>query len=238
MKDELNELKDSIKKSRAEFERLAEFQNFAPIYNSIESISRIERNIEDKVFLSENIDFLNLGLLAAKALDYFPAFQSYAESLHEIMGNLFLYLGQPFTPPVFPSPQKIAYDFYKRFNFSDKKIHSHLQGIDFRFKVSTPQLGAHRILAQWKLMSLPSGDYYCYLGKNPDCLGINSKQEDLKGKIGTRTEHRYKINQKLEFLMSTAAPVLDIWSVQSQPVQTRGGCIQFFNADKNHISEV
>jgi hypothetical protein len=85
------------------------------------------------------------------------------------------------------------------------------------------------MLGQWKLKAMPQGNYYSEPGKNPDCLGINSKQEDFQGKIGVRLEHRYDLTHDLEVLKSTAAPVLDIWSIKSQPKQARGGCVQLFN---------
>lgn len=137
----------------------------------------------------------------------------------------------------------VAYNFYKSQGYNDSRILSHLAGIDFTKNVKIIDLTNGDIKAQWKIPAIGQGDYYAEVNNNntvsPYCLGINDQQQDKNGRISNRIEHKYELQIEITVLKSVAASVLDTWSVKSNPVQTQGGCKQYFNAkDKSQFKQI
>lgn len=113
--------------------------------------------------------------------------------------------------------------------------------IDFTHKIEIITLRKISKCKQWKIAFIPQGDYYSDTNKNikPNCLGINDYQENKSGSILRRIKHTYELQKDIEALQSVALGVLDTWSVKSMPIQTRGGCIQYFNSnDKPDFKQI
>jgi len=235
-----DELINAIKRALEPNQQLEEYKKYVPIVNSKFILSRIEENINDINYLKNNKNELNVGLLAAKSLE-FGAEDSkiieYANSLYGVWHSLLSLIGQPFK--VNTLSRKLAYAFYKKHKFSHKRIIGHLEGIDFKKSVEWKTLCKTNkpSIAQWRAKT-EQGPYYCELDKKPKCLGIYGYQEDDYGKKRIRIRHKYKLLKDIEFLKSYAKDVQDIWSMKitGKPHRVKGGCIQYFNRnDKQSV---
>lgn len=183
---------------------------------------------------------MNIGLLAAKALDFDTSFIDYSQLLHNVWGSFLSFLNKPYTIP--PSgPKKDVYKFYIKQGFTDNQAKNHMQGIDFLKKINTNfTLNKNDKVAQWRNPNiLQQGNYYSESGKTPSCLGIHDEQEDYQGNKGKRVEHMFSLQKEITCLESHAAPVLDSWSFKGLLVLTQGGCVQYFNAkDKIQFQKI
>ena len=94
--DDISKLKDEIKSALSKNAELRKFSGYAPIYNSMIMLNRISKYAENEVYLRENQDKLNVGLLAAKALDFDDDFIDYANALHSVWAVVLQVIGQPF----------------------------------------------------------------------------------------------------------------------------------------------
>jgi hypothetical protein len=108
-----------------------------------------------------------------------------------------------------------------------------MQGIDFNKSVDKHSLAIMSEVSQWRNSNIPQGDYYADKGKTLNtlsCLGIHYRQQDYSThSISDRQEMRYQLNTRIDALKSTAAAVIDNWSIKGQAYKTIGGCIQYFN---------
>ncbi len=217
-----------------------QIRGYAPIFNSITMLDQIERYFEsnNQNLTDDQLDKVNIGLLAAKALDFEPDFYHYATSLHNLWQAFLRFCGQPFLVPT-TGARKIVYDFYARHGYALTRIAAHMQGINFNKPVNITQLTRKQQVAQWRASTIAQGDYYCELRSQhhltcqiPSCLGVYSKQQDRNSQqILPRLEQTLTLQANVAVLEAIAASVLDIWSINGQPFPAGGGCTQYFNAN-------
>lgn len=109
-------------------------QEYAPIYNSKRMVNEIEyyaiRELPIEDFSREMSAKLNVGLLAAKALEFDDAFKDYALALHTLWDQVIQFSQSNKLTPL-NGNKKIAYDFYEAQGMSQAEIPGHLAGIDF-----------------------------------------------------------------------------------------------------------
>jgi len=125
-----------------------------------------------------------------------------------------------FVPAV--ERQTLARDFYQaNTNWSDSRIASHLQGIDFSQPAQTVNLSAGTDLIQYQLPGGPIGNYFAPPGTPANQLGIYTS-----GLV----QNSYSLPNAVQALQSTAAPAVDSWSMANfgWQIQTGGGGQQFF----------
>lgn len=235
-------ISEVIQQALTEHGKLREYASYAPIYNSNLMLREMLNFVKTKLNPSDTeINKLNVGLLAAKALDFDNRFNEYATLLHNVWGNFLSFLNKSRAIPLL-GDQRDAYDFYLRHGFNQDQILNHLDGIDFGIgkKIDTKyKLNQNDSVAQWKTLCIPQGNYYADKGKTPNCLGIHDRQEDYVGHVSVRIEHLFDLQAQIEVLKSVAESVLDTWSVKGHQFQTKGGCIQYFNAnDKIQFKQV
>lgn len=237
---------------------------YAPIVNSITMLEDILDHLVDVDYLIVNKDHLNVGLLAAKSLDFADKKSkeyAYATQLHDIWFDVLILIKMRFVPPT-SGPRKVAYGFYKDHGYKeDSRICGHMSGIDFSFPVGIVTLHGGNIVGQWRAFKAKQGDYYSDVKPNvtPSCLGIHNYQKIGKGRVVRKIEHQHQIKdndadesiQKIfdrknglkekgvEVLKSVSAAVLDTWSIKGEVHRTKGGCAQYFNAkDKGKFEQV
>lgn len=145
--------------------------------------------------------------------------------------------------------KNVAQDFYKKnTNWSDSKIESHLQGIDFNKPVKIdkiPPAGQKEVTVyQYRKLSgkgqYEPGNYYT---TNPNAspleLGISdtysmnvSKAVDgVPQQLGLpfpKQQFAVKITEETPCLRSTAKKVVDTWSMPGESITTKGGAEQIF----------
>lgn len=209
--------------------------SYPPIHNSKLALNTITNLLKDSSDffnfrqLLLNRSDLNVGLLAAKGLDFFDKktnFYLYATCLHMLWYFIF-----PLHFASFGAKQALAYKFYKKHGYEDARISSHFYGIDFYKPVFIRLLLKPRKVYQWRIKEDEKGDYFAEWKKaKPDCLGISSYKKDKKGGIHKRKKYIYDVDNQVEVLTSYAASVLDWWSLEwPNFIQTSGGCVQYFN---------
>lgn len=227
-------------------EHLKDFNDYAPVFNSLNMLKQLEANLQSnnyKSALLNNLNEVNVGLLAAKFLDSEEKnsiLYAYATTLHQVWIKV-LNLLQIST--FAPAPHQIwkAYNFYKKHKYDHSRIINHLSCIDFTCPIQIESLTTSLKVSQWKIPSLHQGDYYCELRNciTPSCLGIHDYQQDKSGSIHRRIKHTYELQKNILVLQSFARGVLDTWSVKSRSIQTLGGCIQYFNSnDKTDFKQI
>lgn len=232
---------ESVNRALRENAELSEqYPDYPPIFNSKLMLQEILKHWDNKDYLFINKNRLNVGLLAAKALDFEEGpeedriLSGYGRLLHQAWGAVLNQIGPAFQPPK-SGPKLFAYNFYQSHNYDDHKTRDHMTGIDFNFPVGASSLNKGLIVGQWKILTIPKGDYYADINNavTPDCLGINNLQQDKNTSIiSRRIEHRFELKNSVDALKSVAAAVLDTWSTKGPPKQTSGGCTQYFNANK------
>ena len=117
-----------------------------------------------------------------------------------------------------------ATDFYQASGWSSKRIQNHLGGIDFTKPVTVATLPSGSRYVQYQLPGAPIGNYFSPLGTSGSQLGIYT---------GGRTASIYETTGNVRVLQSTAASIVDDWSVPFWRVQTDGGGQQFFAPNPN-----
>lgn len=240
MPEEDYQIDKLIKKALRANEEMTKYLSYSPIVNSRDMLLRIQEISDKKHELSNNSDQLNVGLLAAKSLDFESTdslLYKYGTVLHEVWAAVSKFINPNFIFPPSDINQRKAYDFYNKNGYEHNRIMSHLSCIDFKEDVEITDLSKDDIKGQWKIPSISQGDYYADLNNSvtPNCLGINDEQEDKNGHKSKRIEHKYELQidavDVVKVLKSVAAGVRDTWSVKSASVKTSGGCIQYFNAN-------
>jgi uncharacterized Zn-binding protein involved in type VI secretion len=129
--------------------------------------------------------------------------------------------------------QRLAEDFYLRSGTPQSKIHGHLAGIDFTKPVEVVTMERGALLGQYQVPGAPQGAYYSPLsnGSSPASLGIFAQATDrATGTIIEKASKAYEVKAAVEMLRSTAAPILDTWSIPGAAMQTKGGAIQLFSS--------
>lgn len=70
-------------------------------------------------------------------------------------------------------------------------------------------------------------------GSSPSSLGISSQAIDrATGTIVEKLPKPYEVTTSVEMLRSSAAPIMDTWSIPGVASQTEGGGIQLFSSSK------
>lgn len=111
-----------------------------------------------------------------------------------------------------------AYNYYAQAGFSADRALGHLDGIDFAYPVSLTELTPGTNYTQ-HVLGGKVGNYFSPVGTPAEAIGINPT-----GRIPVL----FAPSQPLSTLQSTAADILDTWTVPSAPYQTQGGGIQLF----------
>jgi filamentous hemagglutinin len=121
-----------------------------------------------------------------------------------------------------------AYDFYRQAGFDAERTLGHLGGIDFSYPVFTTELVPGTYYVQYVLNGR-IGNYFAPIGTPADMLGINP--------AGRVTLH-FTPSEPLPALQSTAAKIVDTWTVPAQPYPASGGGTQLFVPSKNLMLRV
>ena len=120
------------------------------------------------------------------------------------------------------SNKAIATNFYKSTtDWSDEKIASHLEGIDFSQPVEVVTLPQGAPMVQYQVPGRPMGNYFAPPGTSPESIGVNPA-----GRVATT----YFTNRNVQALRSTAA---NTEGNKNLPPLARGkgGGTQFFTGD-------
>lgn len=126
------------------------------------------------------------------------------------------------------SRYETAYNFYADAGFSADRAAGHLAGIDFTQQVTLTELTPGTNYLQYP-MNGNMGNYFTTVGTPAEAIGINPA-----GRVPTL----YTPSITVHALRSTAADILDTWTVPSQPYMTQGGGIQYFVPNKNVLTQV
>lgn len=121
-----------------------------------------------------------------------------------------------------------AYDFYKQAGFSVDRALGHLDGIDFSRPVTLTELTPGTNYVQ-NVLDGKVGNYFTAVGTPAETVGINP---------AGRVPMTFTPSQPLPALRSTAADILDTWTVPNQPYQTTGGGTQYFVPNKPLMIQV
>ncbi len=137
------------------------------------------------------------------------------------------------SPAQIAARQKVAQSFYKNAGMSPEDIDSHLAGIDVKQPVkvvSIPPDGGGpngNQLWQWSTPG-KTGQYFSTdPAMTPDQLGT-APNVAVDGQVVPRVQNSFTATQPVTGLQSTAAPIVDTWSVGGQATQTSGGATQIF----------
>ncbi|SDY89732.1 filamentous hemagglutinin [Collimonas sp. OK242] len=121
-----------------------------------------------------------------------------------------------------------AYDFYSQAGFSADRALGHLDGIDFSQPVLLTKLTPGTNYVQ-NVLDGRVGNYFAPVGTAAETVGINP---------AGRVPMMFTPSQPLPALQSTAADILDTWTVPSHPYQTTGGGTQYFVPNKPLMIQV
>lgn len=131
--------------------------------------------------------------------------------------------------------KELVDNFMRKSGVDESKIGALRSGIELHERVTIETLNRGKIFYQYQSPGNWQGNWYS-LNKNtpPATLGINPEGKVRgTGKRVLKETKAYRLQEKTEALRSTAAPVLDTWSVPDEAFQTEGGAIQWFNTQKN-----
>ncbi len=126
------------------------------------------------------------------------------------------------------SSYETAYKFYANAGFSADRSAGHLAGIAFTQPVTLTELTPGTNYLQYP-MNGKMGNYFTTVGTPAETIGINPA-----GRVPTL----YTPTTAVTALRSTAADIIDTWTVPSQPYMTKGGGIQYFVPDKSVFAQV
>jgi uncharacterized Zn-binding protein involved in type VI secretion len=135
--------------------------------------------------------------------------------------------------------RRLAENFYLKSGTPQSKIDGHLAGIDFTKSVDVVTVEKGALLNQYQVPGAPQGSYYSPLsnGSSPSSLGISGQSTDrVTGTIIDKLPKPYEVTDPVEMLRSSAAPILDTWSIPGTASQTEGGSIQLFSSSKNSFT--
>lgn len=220
--------------------------NYAPIYNSKTMLSEIEKHLRQPDYLRKHQDELNVGLLAAKTLDFDSSFSDYAGILHKLWQDLLSLIKKEHPPLPLKEREKEEREkariFYEeKAGYTPHQIQNHLSGIDFSKSVDDKfPIPKGKQIAQWKAPGIAQGGYYTEKCDKPFCLGIYHYQESRKnGSIKKRIQDVFEADREIIVLKSIAANVLDTWSIKGCFFRASGGCTQYFYVmQQNELKEL
>lgn len=132
--------------------------------------------------------------------------------------------------------RKLAEDFYTKAGTPQSNIDGHLAGIDFTKPVDVVTIEKGSLLNQYQVPGAPQGSYYSPMsnGSSPSSLGISGEAIDrATGAIIEKLPKSYEVTTSVEMLRSSAAPIMDTWSIPGVASQTEGGAIQLFSSSKD-----
>lgn len=120
-----------------------------------------------------------------------------------------------------------AYSFYSETGFSAERTLGHLQGIDFVQPVSVVRLENSNYVQY--VANGRIGNYFAPVDTPATMLGINP---------AGRTPILFAPTQPVTALQSTAARIVDTWTVPGTPFNAAGGGTQFFVPNKQFMRQV
>ncbi|MGI4732265.1 MAG: polymorphic toxin type 46 domain-containing protein [Janthinobacterium lividum] len=127
----------------------------------------------------------------------------------------------------------LAQSFYETQGMPAKNIPDHLKGIDFNRPVEVVDLPSNKVLGQSQVPGGRQGNYYTEPGTAPTSVGINPQGTDYNtGAVVDKVETPFTTQGTVPVLKSTAAPVVDNWSVKGVDYPTEGGGTQYFSMTK------
>lgn len=126
------------------------------------------------------------------------------------------------------SRYEMAYNYYSSAGFSAKRALGHLDGIDFTRPVSVVELTPEKIYAQ-HVLGGKVGNYFTAPGTPAETIGINP---------AGRVTMEFTPNRPVSALQSTAADIIDTWTVPNASYPTKGGGLQLYVPEKNLMLEV
>jgi hypothetical protein len=133
--------------------------------------------------------------------------------------------------------EKVAAHYYEKQGFDPDTIPAHLEGVDFNHPVEITKLTEGTKLKQLKIPGAPQGNYYTTPDTPANRIGISLKVMHRKtGEIIDRIEGGYIVKRDTKALSSTAADILDNWSIPGKDLTAKGGGKQFFSTDKVSIT--
>jgi hypothetical protein len=236
---EKENLENEIKSASNELKKIPQkdISNYAPLYNSKKMLKIIYKNIDNEKSLKRHKEKLNVGLLAAKSLDFDDFYQKYSDSLHRVWRAFLNFIGKKYQTPT--ADKQTVYNFYISQNYPKNRILDHMSGIDFNYPINNGfQFHQKEYITQWRANSMPQGDYYADDNSLPNDLGIHDHQENLSGKVEKREQCIFEIKKDLIVLKTVARAAFDTWSIKGKIFKTSGGSYQYFNSvDKNYLKQ-
>ncbi|WP_346830271.1 polymorphic toxin type 46 domain-containing protein [Pseudomonas abietaniphila] len=130
--------------------------------------------------------------------------------------------------------RETAVNFFESQGYAAKDYEGYMNGLDFTKPVSVETINRGKTLWQYQV---PGGRQGMWYSPTPDIipsqLGINPLGQIYKTDIVVpKIVNVYQSTEKVTLLRSTSAPVLDTWSVPSQPFDAIGGARQMTTGQK------
>lgn len=119
--------------------------------------------------------------------------------------------------------------FYEAAGWPEKRIASHMGGIDFTKPVTVVELPRRLRVTQHLVPGAPVGNYFAPVGTPAPRLGINPA-----GRVATD----FMLNEPVRVLRSTAAPITDTWTMPGTAYKAEGGGTQFFTRNPDSFEKV
>ncbi|AZF13698.1 hypothetical protein C4J92_0181 [Pseudomonas sp. R3-18-08] len=130
--------------------------------------------------------------------------------------------------------QETAANFFKSQGYKPADYEGYMNGLDFTKPVSVETINSGKKLWQFQV---PGGRQGMWYSPTPDIvpsqLGINPLGQIYKTEtVVPKIVNVYQTTDKVTLLRSTSAPVLDTWSVPSQPFDAIGGARQMTSGQR------
>ncbi|NWC93008.1 MULTISPECIES: polymorphic toxin type 46 domain-containing protein [unclassified Pseudomonas] len=130
--------------------------------------------------------------------------------------------------------QETAANFFKSQGYKPADYEGYMNGLDFTKPVSVETINSGKKLWQFQV---PGGRQGMWYSPTPDIvpsqLGINPLGQIYKTEtVVPKIVNVYQTTEKVTLLRSTSAPVLDNWSVPSQPFDAIGGARQMTSGQR------
>lgn len=119
--------------------------------------------------------------------------------------------------------RELATNFYLDQGFHPKRVPSHVGGIDFSQPVDIVTLSRGQPVAQYQVGN-GVGNYFAPIGTRAEQLGVNP--------TGRQTLI-YAPTERVPVLRSTAAEIVDTWTVPGSAYKAEGGGTQFFTGSSD-----
>ncbi len=165
--NQIDELIKLIEDALAENEKLSAYREYAPIFNSKKMLQLIRGNIYNIEYIKKNQNELNVGLLAAKTLDFNDVFFRYSINLHTLWHALRIYIQNPFQ--ITNKAELDAFNFYLRHGYDPNKAANHMNGIDFSHNIDD------KYILKNQKKSFPVEKYR----RNSRCLLFRTRKSDF-----------------------------------------------------------